>query len=124
MITIETEQMSIEGSIMNSTITPSPGLAGANREKAVTVHNGWVALPLVILFILGSIALFIYSLAQGIRELGHPNFPLFIPAVLCMFAGPMLFAGFFTLQPNEARVLILFGQYKGTVREPGFHWGN
>ena len=25
--------------------------------------------------------------------------------------------GFFTLQPNEARVLILFGAYKGTVRQ-------
>src|SRR5208337_2979063 len=32
--------------------------------------------------------------------------------------------GFFALQPNEARVLILFGEYKGTVRDPGFHWGN
>src|SRR5262249_8180235 len=28
------------------------------------------------------------------------------------------------LQPNEARVLVLFGHYKGTVRESGFHWGN
>jgi regulator of protease activity HflC (stomatin/prohibitin superfamily) len=32
--------------------------------------------------------------------------------------------GFFTLQPNQARVLVLFGAYKGTVRMPGFHWGN
>src|SRR5207249_3180195 len=32
--------------------------------------------------------------------------------------------GFFTLQPNEARVLILFGAYKGTLRQAGFHWGN
>jgi regulator of protease activity HflC (stomatin/prohibitin superfamily) len=32
--------------------------------------------------------------------------------------------GFFTLQPNEARVLILFGGYKGTVRTSGFHWAN
>jgi regulator of protease activity HflC (stomatin/prohibitin superfamily) len=32
--------------------------------------------------------------------------------------------GFFTLQPNEARVLVLFGDYKGTVRTSGFHWGN
>src|SRR5262249_32588863 len=24
----------------------------------------------------------------------------------------------------EARVLVLFGEYKGTVRDPGFHWGN
>jgi regulator of protease activity HflC (stomatin/prohibitin superfamily) len=35
-----------------------------------------------------------------------------------------LFIGMFTLQPNEARVLILFGSYKGTVRAPGFHFAN
>ena len=33
-------------------------------------------------------------------------------------------SGFFTLQPNEARVLVLFGSYKGTVRNSGFHWTN
>lgn len=32
-------------------------------------------------------------------------------------------SGFFTLQPNEARVLVLFGDYKGTVRKEGFHFG-
>ncbi len=35
-----------------------------------------------------------------------------------------LFNGHFTLQPNEARVLILFGAYQGSVRESGFHWTN
>ena len=34
------------------------------------------------------------------------------------------FKGFFALQPNQARVLVLFGAYKGTVRAAGFHWGN
>jgi len=38
--------------------------------------------------------------------------------------GVFLCFGFFTLQPNEARVLILFGAYKGTVRRSGFHWAN
>jgi regulator of protease activity HflC (stomatin/prohibitin superfamily) len=32
--------------------------------------------------------------------------------------------GFFALQPNEARVMILFGAYRGTVRQSGFHWAN
>ena len=32
--------------------------------------------------------------------------------------------GLFSLQPNEARVLILFGDYRGTVRTSGFWWGN
>jgi regulator of protease activity HflC (stomatin/prohibitin superfamily) len=36
----------------------------------------------------------------------------------------ILLTGLFTLQPNEARVLVLFGAYKGTVRQSGFHWAN
>jgi regulator of protease activity HflC (stomatin/prohibitin superfamily) len=36
----------------------------------------------------------------------------------------LLLWGLFTLQPNEARVLVLFGRYVGTVREAGFHWAN
>jgi len=32
--------------------------------------------------------------------------------------------GFFTVQPNEAKVLTLFGRYTGTVREPGLWWAN
>lgn len=35
-----------------------------------------------------------------------------------------LWCGFFTLQPNTAAVLILFGEYKGTARKQGFHWAN
>ena len=36
----------------------------------------------------------------------------------------VLLGGFFTLQPNQAAVLLLFGRYKGTVRTSGFHWAN
>jgi regulator of protease activity HflC (stomatin/prohibitin superfamily) len=39
-------------------------------------------------------------------------------------AAVLIVSGFFSLQPNEARVLVLFGNYKGTVRDSGFHWGN
>ncbi|MDO8629253.1 MAG: SPFH domain-containing protein, partial [Phycisphaerales bacterium] len=35
-----------------------------------------------------------------------------------------LWVGFFTLQPNVAAVLILFGRYTGTVKQSGFHWAN
>jgi regulator of protease activity HflC (stomatin/prohibitin superfamily) len=80
-------------------------------------------LPVVILMHLGSLALLIYSLA-GTRVSGHPQWPLFILAVLGLILSVVLMMGFFTLQPNEARVLVLFGEYKGTVRRSGFHWGN
>jgi regulator of protease activity HflC (stomatin/prohibitin superfamily) len=51
--------------------------------------------------------------------------PLFILlAILGLALGFIAFFGYFALQPNEARVLILFGSYKGTVRRSGFHWAN
>jgi regulator of protease activity HflC (stomatin/prohibitin superfamily) len=33
-------------------------------------------------------------------------------------------SGLFTVQPNEAKVLTLFGKYVGTVRDPGLWWAN
>jgi len=47
-----------------------------------------------------------------------------IPAMLLEILAVVLLCGHFTLQPNEARVLILFGAYKGTVRTSGFWWAN
>ena len=35
-----------------------------------------------------------------------------------------LFAGFFVVNPNEARALVLFGKYGGSVKTDGFHWAN
>ena len=95
-----------------------------NRERAVAVQNGWVWLPLVIVLFLGSIILFCYSIAAGAKHLGHPYWPLFTGSGLMIPFSILLMVGFFSLQPNEARVLVLFGQYKGTVRDSGFHWGN
>ena len=31
-------------------------------------------------------------------------------------------AGFFVVQPNEARAVVFFGRYAGSVRQSGFHW--
>ena len=48
---------------------------------------------------------------------------LVVLASLIIVAG-ILPSGYFTLQPNEAKVLVLFGKYKGTVSSDGFHWTN
>ncbi len=42
---------------------------------------------------------------------------LFVPAFVGLF-------GLMAIAPNEARVLLLFGEYKGTARESGFYWVN
>jgi regulator of protease activity HflC (stomatin/prohibitin superfamily) len=97
-----------------------------NQERIVKVCNGWVMLPIVAVLLLGAIALFIYCVAGGVPAHDQPFWiiSLLVTAVLVEIAAIVMCVGFFALQPNEARVLVLFGRYKGTVREAGFHWGN
>ncbi|MBN8248443.1 MAG: SPFH domain-containing protein [Verrucomicrobia bacterium] len=64
------------------------------------------------------------SAAQFVRAVrADDSGPAILGATLLVPAILML-SGFFTLQPNEGRVLILFGDYRGTVRRSGFHWTN
>ncbi|HLP16795.1 MAG TPA: SPFH domain-containing protein [Bacteroidota bacterium] len=46
---------------------------------------------------------------------------VFIPLILAI---SYVSAGYFIVHPNEARVLVLFGKYIGTVRDTGFWWAN
>jgi regulator of protease activity HflC (stomatin/prohibitin superfamily) len=86
---------------------------GVNQEQAVRVQNGWMMLVLLLGLLVADIALLITT-EPPLKIV----FALLIPVIV------ILMIGFFSLQPNEARVLLLFGKYKGTVRESGFHWGN
>ena len=45
-------------------------------------------------------------------------------AVAILVAAGLGFAGLFVVNPNEAKVVQLFGSYVGTVREPGYKWVN
>ena len=36
----------------------------------------------------------------------------------------IMMAGYIQLEPNEARVMVFFGEYKGTFRRTGFFWLN
>ncbi|MBN2473432.1 MAG: SPFH domain-containing protein [Pirellulales bacterium] len=98
-----------------------------NREREIHVLNGWAMLLLNIVVLLGGLALvvaFIFSAVEADRVNGLPNFWLLIGGALVIASGVFLCFGHFALQPNEGRVLILFGAYRGTVRESGFHWTN
>jgi regulator of protease activity HflC (stomatin/prohibitin superfamily) len=98
-------------------------LKSPSSENVVRVFNGWPML----LITLGSLAtgiVFFILLATGhpLRP-GHLT-PTLPAAIIFEILFVFLCGGFFTLQPNEARVLVLFGKYNGTVRESGFHWAN
>ena len=90
-----------------------------SQEREIRVLSGWFML-LVELVLLGTgIWLFIHSVSDRTLDLWPFLTAIGMIVVFALFAN-----GFFTLQPNEARVLILFGSYRGTVRTAGFHWTN
>jgi len=95
-----------------------------SQELPVRVLNGWLMLLVNLTVLAIGVWLVIASiLALEQRGLAFPV-GQFVGGLLLIGLAVLLFTGHFTLQPNQARVLILFGAYKGTERTSGFHWAN
>ena len=97
----------------------------ATVEKRVKAKSGWVMLLVVIVGFIVSVACFIAGAC--LDEAGGPGGLV----GLAMFAGCVLAVlasigtgGFMMVQPNTARVLTLFGEYKGTATDTGLRWVN
>ena len=88
--------------------------------------NGWFALLLLVLWFVAAIALLVSTGVAAEGDAISDGAAAFrtLGGVLMIGLGFFFCFGFFTLEPNEARVLILFGAYKGTIRSSGFHWAN
>lgn len=94
-------------------------------------RNGWVALVLLFILSIGVIAGQIWSVYDCVQQVRHHtltsgfwlgmHITSWALAILIVF---ILWFGFFTLEPNTAAVLLLFGEYKGTAHRQGFHWAN
>src|SRR5262245_13327503 len=89
----------------------------STRELTKPTVNGW---PTLWLMIVAGLAL------AGLA------FPTFLSANVFFIIGwallvlpwSVLMGGFYTLQPNQAAVLVLLGRYTGTDRTQGFRWAN
>lgn len=86
-------------------------------EKPANKLNGFVMLFVTFAIL----ALDIYLLVQGIKTENLQILWIFIPLLLVFF---LMLSGFIIVQPNDSRVLILFGKYSGTVRQSGYWWVN
>ncbi|QDV04689.1 SPFH domain / Band 7 family protein [Planctomycetes bacterium Poly30] len=95
-----------------------------SQEKSLDPLGGWPMLGMQALLFLGVIALFALGggqLDHGDRAVGAT---FMISAVLMLVISLFHLNGFFIVDPNQARVLVLFGRYRGTVRQDGFFWTN
>ncbi|MGB7719382.1 MAG: hypothetical protein WBL65_05760, partial [Bryobacteraceae bacterium] len=87
------------------------------REKEIKGLSGWLMLIVLVALLILSI----YSLVSAIQAdagyltLGWIVLLIFDIACLC---------GFTVVNPNEAKVIQLFGMYKGSIKQPGLWWVN
>lgn len=89
----------------------------ATREIGKNTASGWPALWLAIVGAVALIALAFPAFLSGMV------FFIVVWALVVVFWAIMI-GGFYTLQPNQAAVLVLFGRYSGTDRTSGFRWAN
>jgi len=87
------------------------------RELRTTTFSGWAMLG--VLFVVGLLLGY-----AGYRLIRVQHVVGIVTWALVTLVWGLLLCGFFTLQPNIAAVLILFGKYRGTDRTSGFRWAN
>jgi regulator of protease activity HflC (stomatin/prohibitin superfamily) len=88
------------------------------RERSLSTLSGWLVLPVLV----AGLTLTMYLMIVEARASGPTG--LFWTWVVLDVIGWCLVPGFFVVNPNEARVLTLFGLYSGSVKREGFHWAN
>ena len=87
------------------------------QENTRQAQSGYLMLFLLTLGQLG----FAYAIFVALRTMSIGGL---IGAVLVSLVVAILWAGFFMVHPNEAKVLQLFGRYTGTVHNSGLKWAN
>lgn len=96
-------------------------MSQSNERVTDDVKSGFTGL----LFVLGLIVSGVVCAVYSGGGFGNEPEPWLIAAVIVQFLlVPFMLPGLFVVNPNESRVLVLFGRYKGTVKRAGFYWVN
>lgn len=83
-------------------------------------NSGLPGLP-VLLTLLAAAAVCIWGIVSGAR---NEAALLIVASAVALLFTLFLMAGLFVVNPNEGRVLQLFGDYRGTAQAPGLRWAN
>ena len=89
----------------------------ALKEKTVRPRNGFAMLFVNLVLIASGVFLLVLA---GVLQ----NPWLVFPGVACGLIGFVCLFGHAIVNPNTAKVLLFFGEYRGTIRRPGFYWVN
>ena len=103
--------------------TTNNAVGRSHQEREIATWNGFVTLAIGLAIIAAAIWVLLNTVAFGRPSVGGliAGVLLFVALTL---AGALFLAGLYTLQPNEAAILQLFGSYRGTSRVTGLRGTN
>ena len=88
-----------------------------SHEKELRGFSGWAMLLLQIVVLFGAV----YGV---VRSVANESPWMVLLWVLVLIIDAVSVAGFTVVNPNQAKVVTLFGVYKGSIKTPGFWWVN
>ena len=93
------------------------------RER---LRHGIPGLPMLVVVILAlAIPALLFLTGVRLADTREPGAAIrFIGAAITMALWVLALRGFFVVNPNEAQVLQLFGDYAGSAKTPGLRWAN
>lgn len=92
-------------------------------EKPYRPLSGWVPLLITIALLIGGPWILI-SGAVGLGNRVSGAGLMLAGGIVAVVIGFVMLFGFIAIAPNQARVLLLFGAYKGSALSSGFYWVN
>ena len=93
-------------------------------EKIYTTKKNGMAVLFLLILLLGAGIAGIIAGAFLIEEGVTAGIPLLVAGIIIEVFGWIPFCGLKVIKPQEALVLTLFGEYKGTIRDAGFYFVN
>lgn len=88
-----------------------------SKERGGSAYNGYTMLLALVAIVLVPLLYFLSGMGAALGPV------IGIPVLLGGVLGFVLISvGFFMIQPNQAVVITLFGEYRGTVRKEGLQW--
>lgn len=94
-------------------------------EKIYTTkRNGMTVLLCTLLLLLAGVALIVFGAILIEKEAYGAGVPMLVIGIIIDCFGWIPLCGLKVIKPQEALVLTLFGDYKGTIREEGFYFVN
>jgi regulator of protease activity HflC (stomatin/prohibitin superfamily) len=91
------------------------------HEKVFKPKSGWFFLFFILALLISGPALVIYT---ANARAGPPPVWMFVYLAFSILVGILGLVGLIAVPPNTARVLLLFGNYKGSIKQSGFFWVN